>query len=213
MAPPSTATAAPARRHVGGASPSRRWGRDTGGGAAPSPETRRPPLRLIPGRLRPGTRRGRRSAGARVTRTVAGRGRLLHIVSVSLVVAALLAVVVAQAMLANGQVRLSSLQHELSLEQGAHRQAELAVSELETPSRIVATATGLGMVRPANVVELPYVSLAVPLPAPKVTPAPPPPAPAPVTPGSATTGSAPTSQSSGASGTTATSTTSATTVK
>ena len=133
--------------------------------------------------------------------------------SVSLVVAALLAVVVAQAMLANGQVRLSSLQHELSLEQGAHRQAELAVSELETPSRIVATATGLGMVRPANVVELPYVSLAVPLPAPKVTPAPPPPAPAPVTPGSATTGSAPTSQSSGASGTTATSTTSATTVK
>ena len=136
--------------------------------------------------------------------------------SVSLVVAALLAVVVAQAMLANGQVRLSSLQHELSLEQGAHRQAELAVSELETPSRIVATATGLGMVRPANVVELPYVSLAVPLPAPKVTPAPPAPAPAPApkaTPGSATSGSAPTSQSTGASGTTATSTTSATTIK
>ena len=132
--------------------------------------------------------------------------------SVSLVVAALLAVVVAQAMLANGQVRLSSLQHELSLEQGAHRQAELAVSELETPSRIVATATGLDMVRPANVVELPYVSFAVPLPTPKVTPAPPPPAPA-ATPGSATTGSAPTSKSTGAAGTTATSTTSATTIK
>ena len=213
MAPPSAASAAPARRHVGGASPSRRGGRGAGT-AAPSPETRRPPLRVIPGRLRPGTERGRRPAGARVTRTVAGRGRLLHIVSVSLVVAALLAVVVAQAMLANGQVRLSSLQHELSLEQGAHRQAELAVSELETPSRIVATATGLGMVRPANVVELPYVSLAVPLPAPKVTPAPPAPAPTPtVTPGSATTGPAPPAQSTGASGTTATSTTSATTIK
>ncbi len=125
--------------------------------------------------------------------------------SVCLVVAALLAVVAAQAMLANGQVRLSSLQHELSLEQGAHRQAELAVSELETPSRIVATATGLGMVRPANVVELPYVSLVVPLPTPKLTPAPPAPAPA-----RAPAPSAPTSQSTGTAGTTAASTTTAT---
>jgi hypothetical protein len=206
MAPPSAATAAPVRRHVGGASPSRRGGRGAGT-AAPSPETRRPPLRVIPGRLRPGTKRGRRPAGARATRTVAGRGRLLHIASVSLVVAALLAVVAAQAMLANGQVRLSSLQHQLSLEQGTHRQAELAVSELETPSRIVATATGLGMVRPANVVELPYVSLAVPLPTPKVTPAPPAPAPAP-----APAHSAPTSQSTGTAGTTATSTTTATSI-
>ena len=88
-------------------------------------------------------------------------------------VAALLAVVVGQAMLANGQVRLSALQHELALEQSAHRQSELAVAELETPSRIVAAASGeLHMVRPANVVELPYVSLSVPLPTPKVTPAP-----------------------------------------
>ena len=59
-----------------------------------------------------------------------------------MVVAALLAVVVGQAMLANGQVRLSTLQHELALEQSAHRQSELAVAELETPSRIVAAASG-----------------------------------------------------------------------
>jgi hypothetical protein len=93
--------------------------------------------------------------------------------SVSMVVAALLAVVVGQALLANGQVRLAALQHQLTLEQSAHRQAELAVSQLETPSRIVAAASGqLHMVRPASVVELPYVSLTVPLPTPKVTPAP-----------------------------------------
>ncbi len=90
-----------------------------------------------------------------------------------MVVAALLAVVVGQALLANGQVRLSALQHQLTLEQSAHRQAELAVSQLETPSRIVAAASGqLHMVRPASVVELPYVSLSAPLPTPKVTPAP-----------------------------------------
>jgi len=89
------------------------------------------------------------------------------------VLSALLAVVVAQAMLANGQVKLSALQHELSLEQSTHRQAELSVSQLETPSRIVTAATGdLHMVRPANVIQLPYVSLSVPLPIPKVTAAP-----------------------------------------
>jgi hypothetical protein len=97
---------------------------------------------------------------------------MLNIVSVSIVVLSLLAVVVAQALLANGQVRLSSLQHQLSLEQSTHRQAELAVSELETPPRIVSAATSEGMVHPANVVELPYVPLSVPVPTPKVTPAP-----------------------------------------
>ena len=149
MAPPSAATAAPARR-VG-----RR-------AAAPTP--RRAPLRLIPGRSGSGTRQ-RRAPGS--------HSRLLNIVAISLVVAALLAVVVSQALLANGQVRLSSLQHELALEQSAHRQSELAVAQLETPSRIVAAASGqLHMVRPANIVELPYVSLSVPLPTPKVTAAP-----------------------------------------
>lgn len=97
---------------------------------------------------------------------------MLNIASVSLVVASLLAVVVAQAFLANGQVRLSALKHELSLEQSSHRQAELSVSSLETPPRIVSSATSQGMVHPASVAELPYVSLSVPLPTPHVTPAP-----------------------------------------
>ena len=58
-----------------------------------------------------------------------------------MVVAALLAVVVGQALLANGQVNLSNLQQELTLEQSAHSQAELTVAQLEAPPRIVAAAT------------------------------------------------------------------------
>jgi hypothetical protein len=140
---------------------------------------------------------------------------LVNTLSISIVVAALLAVVVAQAFLANGQVKLSGLQHQLTLEQSAHRQAELAVAGLETPSRIVAAASGQGMVRPAAVTELPYVSLSVPLPTPKVTPAPPPPATtATTTPassvttgsGATSTGTSGTAGSTGTSGTTGSST-------
>jgi hypothetical protein len=98
-------------------------------------------------------------------------------VSVSLVVVALLTVVVGQAFLANGQVKLAALQHQLTLEQSAHRQAELAAAQLETPARIVGAAQGQFHMVHASVVELPYVSLSVPLPTPKVTPAPAPPPP------------------------------------
>jgi len=172
MAPPSTATAT--RRHAAGASAGaapRRAGRGT-----EVPATRRPPLRVVPTRSRRGIRGGR---------TAAGRGRLLTIVSVSMVVAALLAVVVGQALLANGQVQLSALQHELTMEQGSHSLAETSVAQLETPTRIVAAATRGGLVAEPSVIELPYVSLSVPLPTPKVTPAP---APTPPTPSSAGAG-------------------------
>ncbi|HVT42391.1 MAG TPA: hypothetical protein VHD39_05360, partial [Acidimicrobiales bacterium] len=97
----------------------------------------------------------------------------------TMVVGALLAVVIGQAVLANGQVRLSALQQDLALEQSTHRQAELTVAGLETPSRIVTAATGQLQMLHGDVIQLPYVSLDTPLPTPKVTPAPaPPPAPA-----------------------------------
>jgi hypothetical protein len=104
----------------------------------------------------------------------------MTVASVCLVVGALLTVVVGQAVLANGQVRLSAFQHELSLEQATHRQSELSVARLETPARIVSAATTQSqMVHPSSVTELPYVPLTVPLPTPTVTPAPAPsPAPA-----------------------------------
>jgi hypothetical protein len=92
--------------------------------------------------------------------------------SIVLVVCALVVVVAGQAMLANGQVRLTSIQHELALEQSTHRQNELQVARLETGGRIVKVATDrLGMVN-VPVTELPYVSLDVPLPTPKLTPPP-----------------------------------------
>jgi hypothetical protein len=161
MAPPSAAAATASGRHAAGGSAGaapRRAGRGT-----EAPSTRRAPLRVVP----TGTRRGIRGG-----RTAAGRGRLLTIVSVSMVVAALLAVVVGQALLANGQVKLSALQQELTSEQSFHSQAELAVAQLETPARIVAAATGSGLGAQSNLIELPYVSLSVPLPTLKVTPAP-----------------------------------------
>jgi Tfp pilus assembly protein PilX len=153
--PPPAATVAPTGRLRGAsAQPSR-----------PGEASRlRRTLHIVPSR----GQRGRRAPDQRARK----RGRILNIISISLVVAALLAVVVAQALLANGQVRLSALQDELSLEQSAHRQAELSVSELETPARIVGAATSqLHMVRPATVTELPYVSLNTPLATPNVTPA------------------------------------------
>jgi hypothetical protein len=95
---------------------------------------------------------------------------------VAMIVGALLFVVVGQAMLANGQVRLANVQQQLSVEQGVHRQQELAVSRLETPARIVTAASGqLHMMRPSTVVQLPYVALSTPIATPDVTAVPAPP--------------------------------------
>jgi hypothetical protein len=93
-----------------------------------------------------------------------------------MVVVALLIVVGGQAMLANGQVRMASLQHALTAEQSQHRENEAAVSLLEQPYRIVSTATNTLHLVHVAAIELPYVSLKKPLPTPNVTAAPAPPA-------------------------------------
>jgi hypothetical protein len=154
MTPPQAAGAKePVRRHAAGS------------GARAGVSARRVALRVVGPRRRGQGREPRRILGRNPS-------RVLNIVSVSLVLGSLLAVVVGQALLANGQVRLSGLQGQLTLEQSSHRNAELAVAELETPSRIVAAASAqLHMVRPAQVIELPYVSLSTPLATPKVMPA------------------------------------------
>ena len=204
MAPPPAASATATRRHaVASSAAPRRVGH-----GAEAPATRRAPLRIVPTRTRRGIRGGRAAASG---------GRLLTIISVSMVVVALLAVVVGQAILANGQVKMAGLQHELAVEQSAHRQAELADAKLETPTRIVAYATTQGHMVAATPIELPYVSLSVPLPTPKVTPAPAPPPP--TTPsagagapsGGTTSGSSGTSSASSAASTGTTATTTATT--
>jgi hypothetical protein len=89
-----------------------------------------------------------------------------------MVVVALLIVVGGQAMLANGQVRMARLDQQLQAAQSQHRERVVAVTKLETPSRIVGFATNqLHMIHPSTVTQLPSVSLRTPLPAPNVTPA------------------------------------------
>ena len=163
MGPPPAATAnAPARRHGTGASARPRAG---------SVSTWRvPALKIVRSRRE---KREREPGRERERGPRKNRNRLLNTVSITLVVGSLLAVVIGQAILANGQVRLSSMQHKLALEQSSHRRAELAVAELETASRIVGAASAqLHMVHPTQVIELPYVSLSKPLPPPKVAPGP-----------------------------------------
>jgi cell division protein FtsL len=136
-----------------------------------------------------------------------GRRRLVRFAPVMVVVVALVAVVVGQTLLANGQVRLTGIAQKVEQAQAAHRQLELQVSGLEMPSRIVSTAVGpLHMVHPAQLQQLPYVSLLTPLATPHVTPLPV----APATTGGATTGTTTTgspTSSSATSPTTASTTT------
>jgi hypothetical protein len=108
---------------------------------------------------------------------VAPRRRLTTYLPALLIIGALLTVVVGQTLLTNGQVRMASVQQQLTTEQGVHRQALLQVTQLETPSRIVGAATGqLHMVHPTHVLQLPYVPLDTPLATPTVSPVPVPPA-------------------------------------
>jgi hypothetical protein len=127
--------------------------------ARPDDDPGRSPSRRAPLEVVPSRRRDR------------ARSRLVKYLPVAMVVVALLIVVGGQAMLANGQVRMSRLDQQLQIAQSEHRQQELNVTKLETPSRIVGSATGqLHMVHPGHVTQLPSVSLQKPLPAPNVTP-------------------------------------------
>src|ERR1700728_4398383 len=60
-------------------------------------------------------------------------GRLLRVLAASLVVGSLLAVVVGHSMLAQGQVRLTSAQTQMTSEQALHRQLLAAVGAAAHP--------------------------------------------------------------------------------
>lgn len=115
---------------------------------APSPRVgaKRPPLRILEPRPR-----GR------------GRGRLLRLMSATVVVGSLLAVVIAHSMLAQGQVRLTAAQAQMSAEQAVHRQLLAAVAEAENPAQIVREAKTLNLVPPSYVTQLPAVPLTTPI--------------------------------------------------
>jgi hypothetical protein len=143
MVPPSSSTAtSTARRAVPSVRPNHEANR------------RRPPLSVVP------PRRGRSLAR-----------RALRYLPAAVVVSSLLAVVVGQALLANGQVAMTGVNQQVAQAQTAHRTDELRVAMLETPSLIVGAATKGGMVHPSVITQLPYVPLSTPIATPKVTPA------------------------------------------
>jgi hypothetical protein len=146
MAPPvaSTARRAPAR-----SAPS----------SLPSGSPR-PPLRVF----EPAPRR--RSS----TRPI--RGTTMSVVGL-LVVGSLLAVVVGDALITEGQIRLSKTQREVAAAIATQKSLQVAVAEKAAPPVVVKQAKSEGLVAPNQVVYLPRVRLDVPLPVPHTTPAPP----------------------------------------
>jgi hypothetical protein len=120
---------------------------------------RRPPLRVF----EPAPRR--RTAGRGVRRSTVW-------VSGVLVVGSLLAVVVGDALVTEGQVRLSTTQREVAAATASQKALQVAVAQKAAPPVVVEQAKSQGMVAPSQVVYLPRVSLSVPLPIPQVTPAP-----------------------------------------
>jgi hypothetical protein len=100
-----------------------------------------------------------------------------------LVVGSLLGVVIGQAALAGGQIRLTGLQARLAAEESTHRKMELVTARLEAPSRVVAEAErSQHLVQPGQITQLPSVPLNVPLPTPRMYAAPTAPAPVATTP-------------------------------
>lgn len=97
-------------------------------------------------------------------RPVLLRGRVVLVAPV-LVLVSLLAVADAQAMLTQGQVRLSNLQAEVSAAQTKRFGLELQIAREEQPSAVIAAARAQGMIVPSVINDLPAVSLVSPRPA------------------------------------------------
>jgi len=125
----------------------------------PRPPARRPPLRVFEPEPRRSARRG-----------LSRRGHVWA--GAALVVASLLAVVVADAMVAQGQVRLTAVEAKIDGQLAIEKAAQTEVAQLAAPARLVGQGIILGLTAPAQVVDLPQVPLNVPLPAPDTSPLP-----------------------------------------
>ena len=86
------------------------------------------------------------------------------VIAAGIVTLSLFTAVLGHALLAEGQLRLSHLQAESTAIQAVNRATVLKVSNLETPERIAQAAGTLHLVQPSDVIQLPAVSLNVPLP-------------------------------------------------
>ena len=85
-------------------------------------------------------------------------------------VASLLAVVVGDAMVAQGQVRMADTQTAIAAAQASQKSMQVEVAELAAPDRVVAEGLAERPGRTGSVGDLPYVPLDVPLPAPHDAP-------------------------------------------
>lgn len=135
----------------------RRTGLVAAARVAPEParraQGRRPPLEVVA----PRARRVRRRS-------------LAPILSAAVVSISLLAVVVAHAELAQGQMRLANVQSEITSARLLHQREGLALANLENPSRILRVAEDtLHMASPTQVQQLAHVPLNVALAPPHVT--------------------------------------------
>ncbi len=87
-----------------------------------------------------------------------------------LVVGSLLAVVVGDAVVAQGQIRLTNTEQAITTATATEKAEQVAVAGMAAPPVVVRAAERLGLVAPASIVDLPAVPLKVPLPAPDTTP-------------------------------------------
>jgi hypothetical protein len=125
--------------------------------ARPQPTTpRRPPLRVF----EPAPRR--KAASRPVRRSTMWLSGLL-------VVGSLLAVVVGDSMITQGQVRLTNTQNEVAAAITAQKALQVSVAQIAAPPVVVSEAESAGLVAPTQVVDLPQVPLNVPLPVPQTT--------------------------------------------
>jgi hypothetical protein len=98
---------------------------------------------------------------------------MLVLVSALLVIGSLMAVVVADDVIAQDQVSLSTAQRQLTTLTNTHRELQIQVSVQQAPPAVVKTAEGqLGMVPAGQITDLPEVSLNTPLPVPQTAPIP-----------------------------------------
>ena len=87
-----------------------------------------------------------------------------------MVVGSLLAVVVGDAVVAQGQIRMAHTQQAIATATATQKAEQVAVAEQAAPPVVVRAAERLGLVAPASIVDLPTVPLNTPLPAPNVGP-------------------------------------------
>jgi hypothetical protein len=85
------------------------------------------------------------------------------VVVVTLVLGSLLCVAGAQAYLTQQSVRLGQVQSRLDAQVGEHRDLELQVAQLSNPSHLVNTAQSQGYTVPAQVTDLPAVTVPPPV--------------------------------------------------